>query len=89
MIINGLANIVSFFLTNIFKLFTIPAIPEEVRDSIYSFFDLIFENLSLLGLFVDISLLKKLCAMVIVCFAFEKAFVFFRYLYNKLPFINV
>ena len=89
MILNSLASIVSFFLTNLFKLFSIPTIPEEVRTAIYDFFDLIFENLSLLGLFIDISLLKKLCAMVIVCFSFEKVFVFFRYLYNKLPFINV
>lgn len=89
MIINLWANVISFFLTNTFKLFTLPVIPQEVRNVIYDFFDLVFDNLSLLGLFVDISLLKKLCAMAVVCFAFEKVWVFFRYLYNKLPFVKI
>lgn len=88
MIINSLANIISFIFNGIFSFITIPAIPENVRATIYNFFDLLFDNLSLLGLVVDIGLLKTLCSIVIVVFAFERTFFITKFLLNKLPFIK-
>lgn len=88
MIINGIASLVSSIFTFFFKLFTLPLIPESVENVIYNFFDLIFENLSLLGLFVSIDLLKTLCAICITIFAFERMFTFFKWLIKKLPFIK-
>lgn len=88
MIINGLASIFSSIFSFFFKLFTLPMIPEEIENVIYNFFDLVFENSSLLGLFISIDLLKKLCAIALVIFAFDRTFTLFKWLIKKLPFVK-
>ena len=63
--------------------------PDSLVDSIDSFFDLIFDNLSLLSLFVRIETLQILATFTILLFSFKYTYKIVMWLIKKIPFIHI
>lgn len=79
---NLLSNFISWF-TGIISNFNIPSIPENFITSFHSFTDLIFDNLSLLGLFFRIPSLKIFASVAIVLINFKHIYELGSLIYRK------
>lgn len=86
MIIELLFNFIKTILDFLFNLLpNIPIFPINLTNSLDSYLDLIFSNLSLLGFFVDIALIKVLVPLVIIVINFEYIYHFAIFVIKKLP----
>lgn len=87
MIIELLFNLIKFILDFLFNLLpNIPSFSSNLANSLDSYLDLIFSNLSLLGFFVDIALIKVLVPLIIIVINFEHIYHFSLWVIKKLPF---
>ena len=64
-------------------------IPDNIIDSINSFINLIFDNLSLLGFFVRPTTLKILIPLVVFAFSFKYVYKIVIWVVKKIPFLGV
>lgn len=81
----GLYNIIQFA----FGWINLPPIPSEISNSINSFLDLIFDNLSLLGFFVRPMTLKIVIPILIILLNFDLIYKIVMWLVRKIPFFNI
>lgn len=88
-ILNTLLNGLYFIIDFLFGWINIPQVPDTLVDSINSFLNLIFDNLSLLGFFVRPTTLKILVPLIIIVINFKYIYKFIMWFLKKLPFINI
>ena len=84
-LLNGLYYIIDF----LFGWIMIPSMPQSLVDSINTFLNLIFNNLSLLGFFIRPSTLKIIVPLVIFVVNFKYIYKFIMWFLHKLPFLDV
>lgn len=90
MIFEGFCSLVSFLLQFIFTLLPdLPSFDVSLLDALTKYVNLIFNNLGLLGFFVDINAIKPLVPLVILVINFERIYHFIIWLINKIPFLNL
>ena len=86
MLIKLLFDFIKTILEFLFNLLPdVPNFSSNIINSFDSYLDLIFGNLSLLGFFVDISLIKILVPLVIIVLNFEHIYHFAIWIIKKLP----
>ena len=88
-ITNTLLNFLYYLLDFLFGWINIPQIPDNIIDSINSFINLIFDNLSLLGFFVRPTTLKILIPLVVFAFSFKYVYKIVIWVVKKIPFLGV
>lgn len=92
-IISNLLNFVFELLFVIIQLLfgwiNIPPIPSEIKNSINSFLDLIFNNLTFLGFFIRPTTLKILIPLCIFLFTFKDIYKLTMWIIKKIPFLNM
>lgn len=88
-----LANLFNILLSSIEVVLSllpdIPSLPEELLSSAYSFIDLIFDNVGLLGLFIPISTIKVVVPLVLVIVNFDKIYKLTLWVLNKIPKLDI
>lgn len=88
-----LANLFNILLSSIEVVLSllpdIPSLPEELLSSAYSFIDLIFDNVGLLGLFIPISTIKVVVPLVLLIVNFDKIYKLTLWVLNKIPKIDI
>lgn len=89
MIIEALLNLIFGLLKLVFGWLELPAFPEALTSSINQFFDLIFQNLTLLGFFIRPSTIAICVPVLILIINFERIYKFTMWLLRKIPFINI
>lgn len=90
MIFEGFCSLVSVLLQFIFTLLPdLPSFDVSLLDALTKYVNLIFNNLGLLGFFVDINAIKPLVPLVILVINFERIYHFIIWLINKIPFLNL
>ncbi len=67
----------------------IPSLSDELLSSAYSFIDLIFDNVGLLGLFIPISTIKVVVPLVLVIVNFDKIYKLTMWVLNKIPKLDI
>ncbi len=67
----------------------IPQIEITLLADLNSFVDLIFDNLGLLGFFVDIDTIKTLVPLLVIVLNFEHIYHFIIWCLNKIPLIDL
>jgi len=81
------------FLNFITKIFfgwiNIPPFPEELKNSIESFFNLIFDNLSLLGFFIRPFTLKIIIPLILILIGFIPIYKLIFWIIKKIPFLHI
>lgn len=90
MIFEGFCSLVSVLLQFIFTLLPdLPSFDVSLLDALTKYVNLIFNNLGLLGFFVDINAIKPLVPLVILVINFERIYHFIIWLINKIPFLDL
>lgn len=88
-----LANLFNILLSSIEVVLSllpdIPSLPEELLSSAYSFIDLIFDNVGLLGLFIPISTIKVVVPLVLLIVNFDKIYKLTLWVLNKIPKLDI
>lgn len=84
-LMDWLYNVVRF----VFSWVNIPSFPVELANSIDSFLDLVFDNLSLLGFFIRPTTLKLVIPVLLVVINFELIYKLIMWLVRKLPFVSI
>ena len=88
-----LENFLNILLSSIEVILSIlpdmPSLPDELLSSAYSFIDLIFDNVGLLGLFIPISTIKVVVPLVLVIVNFDKIYKLIMWVLNKIPKLDI
>lgn len=86
MILEAIFNLVKILLNFIFAL--LPDLPNfdiGLLDDLTSYINMIFNNLGLLGFFIDISTIKVLVPLIILVINFDHIYNFAMWVIKKLP----
>lgn len=89
MILETLLNAIKLLLTTVFGFINLPQFPEELTNSIDSFLDLIFGNLSLLGFFIRPLTLTICIPILIILLNFEQVYKLIIWIVKKIPFLGI
>lgn len=88
-----LENFLNILLSSIEVILSIlpdmPSLPDQLLSSAYSFIDLIFDNVGLLGLFIPISTIKVVVPLVLVIVNFDKIYKLTLWVLNKIPKLDI
>ena len=88
-----LENFLNILLSSIEVILSIlpdmPSLPDQLLSSAYSFIDLIFDNVGLLGLFIPISTIKVVVPLVLVIVNFDKIYKLTMWVLNKIPKLDI
>ena len=63
----------------------IPQLPNGLMTSLNNVFNIIFDNVGLLGIFVRINTIKTLVPLVVVVVNFDRIYHFIMWVIKKLP----
>ena len=86
MIIKAILDLILGLLKLVFGLLpSIPDFPDTIMTSLDNVFTTIFNNLDLLGLFVNIDTIKVLVPLVIIVVNFEHIYHFTMWIIKKIP----
>lgn len=89
MIIEMILNLLKNLLFVVFGWINLPAMPAEITGSINSFFDLIFDNLTLLGFFIRPLTLQIAIPVLIIILNFDKVYKLTMWILRKIPMLNI
>lgn len=89
MITKLLIDMVFALLQVVFGWFSLPDFPASFTSSINSFLDLLFSNLSLLGLFIRQNTITVIIPVLIGILAFEHIYEFVMWILRKIPFLSI
>lgn len=89
MIIEMILNLLKNLLFVVFGWINLPAMPEEITTSISNFFDLIFDNLTLLGFFIRPITFQIAIPVLIIILNFDKVYKLTMWILRKIPMLNI
>lgn len=90
MIIEALLTVVWFILDFILNLLpNIPEMPSNVVSAITNVFNVIFNNVGLLGIFVPLDIVKVLIPLWLVVDNFDKIYSIVFWVIKKIPALNI
>ena len=88
-LLNFLWELLEILIHLLFGWINIPAFPEDLKNNINSFLDLIFGNLSMLGFFVRPTTLKIIVPLLIIVINFKYIYRISMWLIKKIPFLSI
>lgn len=89
MIIEGILTLLFSVIKLAFSWLSLPGFPEDLLNSLYSFLDLIFDNLTLLGFFIRPTTLTIVIPLLIILINFDKIYKFIMWILKKIPMLNI
>lgn len=63
--------------------------PDDLLNSLYTFLDLIFDNLTLLGFFIRPLTLTIVIPLLVILINFDKVYKFVMWILKKIPMLNI
>ena len=85
MIIESVVNLLVGLVKTLFGWISLPAFPSQLAVAITAVEDLVFQNLSMLGLFVRVSTLKIAIPIFVVIINFDRLYRLTMWVLRKLP----
>lgn len=85
MIIEALLNLIAGVIKIVFSFINLPAFPQTLQNSINTYMDLIFNNISWLGFFVRPSTLSIVASVAITIITFSRLYKIAMWIWRKLP----
>lgn len=90
MILEKMMDVGVWILTAVMDLLDVlPDFPSELVAALNSFFDLIFDNMSLLGFFLPLTTVKILIPLMLVVINFEHIYAFIMWVIRKIPVLGI
>lgn len=88
-----LANLFNILLSSIEVVLSLlpnlPSLPDNLLTGAYSFIDLIFDNVGLLGLFIPIPTIKVVVPLLLLIINFDKIYKLTLWVLNKIPKLDI
>lgn len=89
MILEALLNLIFNLLKIVFGWISLPAFPEGLTNSIESFLNLIFDNVTLLGFFIRPTTIMIVVPILIILLNFEDIYKITMWILRKIPFLGL
>lgn len=89
MIISAILNLLKGLLFICFSWINLPQMPEGITSSIDNFFDLIFNNITLLGFFVRPITFQIAIPVLIIILNFDKVYKLTIWILKKIPMLGI
>lgn len=89
MIIKGLLELIFGLLQIVFSPISLPALPDGIQTVVDELVDVLVGAVGILGIFVDLNVLRWLIPVVIVIVNFERIWSLIMFILRKIPFIGV
>lgn len=89
MILQAILDLLKSVLFLVFSWINLPNMPADITNAINSFFDLIFNNLDLLGLIVRPTTIKIAIPVLIIILNFEKLYHLTLWILKKIPMLGI
>lgn len=67
----------------------LPDFPSVLVTALDSFFGLLFDNMSLLGFFIHMDVIRVIIPLFIVVYNFEHVYTFIMWVVRKIPFVGM
>lgn len=89
MIIESIFDFLVSLLETAFGWISLPAFPEQLANTLETFENLMFDNLSMLSFFVRVSTVKIILPLVLVVTNFDKLYKLTMFVLRKIPFVGI
>ena len=89
MILQAVFDLVRNVIKGVFGWINLPAMPEAVTSVIDELFALLRGSVGMLGVFVDLSMLKILLPVLLIVINFEHVWKFTMFILRKIPFLGI
>lgn len=89
MIIKGLFELVFALLQIVFAPINLPDLPDGIQSVLDEFIQIMASAVGLLGIFVDLSVVKWLIPVVLVVANFDKVWKMIMFILRKIPFLGI
>lgn len=88
-LLNFLWDLLFILVELLFGWINVPSFPEELKNNINKFLDLIFNNLDFLGFFIRPQTLKIVIPLIIFLFNFKYIYKLSMWIIKKIPFLSM
>lgn len=89
MIIKGLFELILGLLKIVFAPISLPALPDGIQNVLDELLNVLTSAVGLLGIFVDLSVVKWLIPIVLVIANFDKVWSLIMFILRKIPFLGI
>lgn len=89
MIIQLVMTVVSGLLKLLFAWVNLPNVPDSARTAINTYLGYVFDNLSFISFFVNVSTLKIVALIAIALIVFERLYKILLWILHKIPMLNI
>lgn len=89
MILEAVFNLVSSMLKLVFGWINLPDMPETVTSIIDELFTLIGGSIGMMGIFIDLNMVKILLPVLLIVINFDEVWKFTMFILKKIPFLGI
>lgn len=89
MVIEGIFNLFKILLFSVFGFINLPDFPEELKNSLNQFLDIVFNGINLFGFFIRPSTIQIVIPILIVIINFDKLYKLTIWILKKIPMLNI
>lgn len=89
MIIEAVLNLFITAIEGLFGWVNLPPLPSSIESIIDQFFGYLEGAVGLLGIFIDVNMVKLLLPILIIVINFEHAWKFAMFVIKKIPFVGI
>lgn len=89
MILQAVFDLVRNVIKVVFGWINLPVMPEAVTSVIDELFVLLRGSVGMLGVFIDLSMLKILLPVLLIVINFEDVWKFTMFILRKIPFLGI
>lgn len=89
MILEAVFNLVSSMLRLVFGWINLPDMPETVTSIIDELFTLIGGSIGMMGIFIDLNMVKILLPVLLIVINFDEVWKFTMFILKKIPFLGI
>lgn len=89
MILEAVFNLVSGLVKIVFGWINLPDLPDSITSVIDELFALISGSVGIIGIFVDLNMVKILFPVLLIVINFDEVWKFTMFILRKIPFLGI
>lgn len=89
MILESVFNLVSGLVKLVFGWINLPDLPDSITSVIDELFALISGSVGIIGIFVDLNMVKILLPVLLIVINFDDVWKFTMFILRKIPFLGI
>lgn len=89
MILESVFNLISGLIKIVFGWINLPDLPDSVISIIDELFSLISGSMGIIGIFIDLNMVKILLPVLLIVINFDEVWKFTMFILKKIPFLGI